>query len=131
MYEAFDLYNGGPRRDWSAEVKTLFDGMRTRPGAVQASARVERPASAPLDRYVGTYADSAYGTITVSLADGKLRARVVSEPDKELEHADVDVFRTTGDALTATQLVFMPNGTGGIAAVRVNGITFVRAAPDR
>jgi CubicO group peptidase (beta-lactamase class C family) len=131
MYEAFDVYNGGPKRDWSAETKALFEGMRARPAAVQAGARTPRPASAPLDRYAGTYADSAYGTITVTLADGKLHARVVTEPDRELEHADVDVFRTRGDPLNVTQLVFMPNGTGGIAAVRVNGITFSRAAGSR
>jgi CubicO group peptidase (beta-lactamase class C family) len=131
MYEAFDLYNGGPRRDWSAEVKALFDGMRTRPAAVQASSRTERPASAPLDRYVGTYADSAYGTVTVTLAEGKLHARVVTDPDKELEHADVDVFRTRGDPESVTQLVFLPNGTGGIGAVRVNGIAFGRVVSRR
>ncbi|HEX4684832.1 MAG TPA: serine hydrolase [Gemmatimonadaceae bacterium] len=127
MYSAFDLFNGGPSRDWSAELRALFSRARAQSAVATAAARTERPMSVPIDRYVGTYVDSAYGSVTITLAGSSLRARVVSEPEEELEHADVDVFRTRpADAGNVTQLVFTPNGTGGISDVRVYGIPFRR-----
>ncbi len=125
MYRAFDLYNGGPSRDWSAEVNALFARMRQGGGAVaQAGQHVERPASVAIEKYAGTFVDSAYGTVTVTNAGGKLRARVVTDPEVDLDHWDVDSFRT--HAANQIALTFTPDGTGGISAVRISGVSFAR-----
>jgi CubicO group peptidase (beta-lactamase class C family) len=61
MYSVFDLFNGGPQRDWSAELRTLFQ----RPSGARSAAAAPHVVTAPtlpLERYVGTYVDSAYGT---------------------------------------------------------------------
>jgi CubicO group peptidase (beta-lactamase class C family) len=128
MYRAFDLYNGGPSRDWSAEVAALFARARQGAGAVaQTSQRVERPASVAIERYAGTYVDSAYGTVTVTNANGKLRARVVSDPEADLDHLDVDSFRThPANPRDQIALTFTPDGAGGVSAVRISGVSFVR-----
>lgn len=130
MYRVFDLYNGGPSRDWSTEVAALFSRMRQGRGggAGQAAAQhVERPASVLVEKYVGTFVDSAYGTVTVTNANGKLRARVVTDPEADLDHWDVDVFRThAANPRDQIALTFTPDGTGGISAVRVSGISFTR-----
>ncbi|HEV8449140.1 MAG TPA: serine hydrolase [Gemmatimonadaceae bacterium] len=128
MYRAFDLYNGGPSRDWSADVSALFARMRQ--GAVratQASQRVERPASVPIEKYAGTFVDSAYGTVTVTASNGTLRARVVTDPEADLDHLDVDSFRThAANPRDQIALTFTPDGIGGISAVRVYGVSFAR-----
>ena len=128
MYRAFDLYNGGPSRDWSAEVSALFARMRQGGGGVaQAGQRAERPASVAIEKYAGTFVDSAYGTVTVTSANGKLRARVVTDPEAELDHLDVDSFRThTANPRDQVALTFTPDGVGGVSAVRVYGISFAR-----
>ncbi len=128
MYRAFDLYNGGPSRDWSAEVSALFARMRQGGGAVaQAGQRVERPASVAMEKYAGTFVDSAYGTVTVTNVNGKLRARVVTDPEADLDHWDVDSFRThAANPRDQIALIFTPDGTGGISAVRISGISFAR-----
>jgi CubicO group peptidase (beta-lactamase class C family) len=130
MYRAFDLYNGGPSRDWSAEVSALFAGMRQRAvAAAPAPAQhVERPASVAIEKYAGTFVDSAYGTVTVTNANGQLRARVVTDAEVELDHWDVDSFRTrAANPRNQVALTFTPDGAGGVSAVRIAGITFARA----
>jgi len=129
MYRAFDLYNGGPSRDWSAELSALFARMRQGAGgaAAQAVQHVERPASVAVEKYAGTFVDSAYGTITVTNENGKLRARVVTDPEAELDHWDVDVFRThAANPRDQIAMTFTPDGAGGISAVRIAGVSFAR-----
>jgi CubicO group peptidase (beta-lactamase class C family) len=127
MYSAFDLYGGGPRRDWSAEVRQLFARMgANRPVASAAPAKTAP--TLPLERYAGTYVDSAYGAIQVTFADGALRAQIVNEPAEPLEPATYDTFRTrpADRARPAAALTFVPDGAGGVSAVRISGLTFTR-----
>jgi hypothetical protein len=129
MYKAFDLYGSGAKRDWSTEVRQLFASLRpNRPVAAGASTR-----AAPtmhLERYAGTYVDSAYGTIRVAFADGKLRAQIVNEPEESLEPASFDVFRTrpADPGRSAVALTFVPDGSGNVSAIRLAGVTFSRVA---
>jgi CubicO group peptidase (beta-lactamase class C family) len=125
MYAAIDLYGAGPSRDWSTELRSLF-ASRSRAAAAQAGSMAEAPASVPLQRYAGTYADSIYGTVQVTFADGKLRAQIVTDPPQELEHVTYETFRTRVSR-EPTTLVFTPDGVGGVAAVRVFGATFTRS----
>jgi CubicO group peptidase (beta-lactamase class C family) len=133
MYAGFDLYGTGPRRDWSAEVRQLFARMRGggRPAAVNPVTRAAP--SMPLERYAGTYVDSAYGAIQVTVADGKLRAQIVNEPVEVLEPTSFEGFRTrpADPARAAALLTFVPDGSGSVTGVRLSGVTFMRVQPAR
>ncbi len=67
LFRAFDLAAGRPARDWSSEIKALYDGLEARGRAAQKAfvdARVAGTSpSLPLDRYVGQYADSLSGIV--------------------------------------------------------------------
>jgi CubicO group peptidase (beta-lactamase class C family) len=127
MYSVFDLYTGGPSRDWSAELHTLLT-----PPAGAAPRVVARNSQAgpslPLERYAGTYVDSAYGTITITEANGGLTAQILNEPAAGLEHWEYERFRTrsTDPARSAADLIFRPDGAGGISSVQLFGIAFAR-----
>jgi CubicO group peptidase (beta-lactamase class C family) len=132
MYEAFDLYGDGPRRDWSADLKKLL-ASKQRPrgaGAAGPHVAVAQP-SAALEKYAGTYVDSAYGNVIVTVANGTLSARYDKLDIGPLTHWDYDVFRSTPKTPLGnpTSLVFQPDGNGGITAVRAFGATFVRKRP--
>ena len=124
MYSAFDLYNGGPQRDWSADVRTLFKGLASARTAPAASHVVVAP-PLPLDRYAGTYADSAYGDVRVTHENGVLQVQIVNEPMVRLEPWEYDTFRTRGEQ-ASTLVTFVPNGTGGVSGVRISGVVFAR-----
>jgi CubicO group peptidase (beta-lactamase class C family) len=128
MYEVFDLYGANQSRDWSGDVRKLFAARRQVALARQQSATGNAPASLPLDRYVGTYTDSTYGTINVTLADGALRARFENADFGVLDHTDHDVFRSRprNDADDQATLTFVPDGAGGVSSVRAYGINFPR-----
>lgn len=126
MYQAFDLYLGGPARDWSGELRAAS----TRPGAAGPGGNVTAAASAapvppslPLDRYAGVFVDSAYGTLRVTFADGKLRAQLGAEPEAELEPAGNERFRTRPTSASQAPAVytFDPDGAGNITGVRAAG----------
>jgi CubicO group peptidase (beta-lactamase class C family) len=131
MYRTLDLYNGGPSRDWSAELKTLMASMRTGAGrgGRGAGAATGAPASLALDRYAGTYVDSVYGTIRVTYRNDALQAEVGKAPAVELTHLAYEVFRTAApDARRALALTFVPDGSGGISAVRISRAMFQRVS---
>ena len=95
---------------------------RSHPGAAAL-----RPSLAP-ERYAGTYADSAFGTVEVTLAGAALRARFEKADLGELDHAQHDVLRSRPVAgVGAVTLTFVPDGMGGISPVRMRGVSFARA----
>lgn len=126
MYEVFDMYGAGPKRDWSADLRALFAKRRE---AVAAAPRATdtRP-SLSLDRYVGTYADSAFGAIEVTLANGALRGRYEKADLGTLEHVQYDTFRSRpSSGERGATLTFVPDGSGAISGVRTYGVTFQKA----
>jgi CubicO group peptidase (beta-lactamase class C family) len=131
MYQVFDLYAGAALRDWSAEVRALFEGPRGRQAAAvtaQAPSAPTTPAL-PLERYVGTYADSTYGDVVVSLADGALDARYATLDFGRLDAGPYDTFRphAPSPALGSPTLTFVPDGAGSVASLSVFGVTFTKA----
>jgi CubicO group peptidase (beta-lactamase class C family) len=132
MYSVFDLYNGGPSRDWSADLQRLF-GRPAAPVALAAAPRASNPPTLPLEKYAGTYADSAYGEVRVTVANGALEAKVVTDPPAPLQPVNYDVFRTrpADPKANAVSLAFVPDGIGNVTAVRVSGIIFSRVRPTR
>jgi CubicO group peptidase (beta-lactamase class C family) len=131
MYQAFDLYGDRPATDWSGNLRKLFAAARDARGTPPARVAGGKP-SLPLERYVGTYVDSAYGAIDVSLDAGTLRARYEKADLGPLDPADFESFRTRPkkpeDA--PRTLTFVPDGAGGVSSVRAFNQTFVRT-PNR
>jgi CubicO group peptidase (beta-lactamase class C family) len=139
MYKVFDMYRSPPRapaRDWSADLKAHFDSLRaTRRAAAAAAADTSKAKgggtqpSLPLERYAGSYVDSTYGTMQVTLADGALHAKFVNFDIGALKHASYETFSSAksdpreGD----TELTFVPDGSGHISAVQAFGVTFNRS----
>ena len=124
MYTVFDLFENGPRRDWSADLKPIF--ARPQANTTQAARATSAP-SLPLERYAGTYVDSAYGDVNVTFQNGALQAAVVTDPAAPLEPVSFEAFRTrpSGGA-RPTVLTFVPDGNGGVSGVRVSNILFAR-----
>lgn len=127
MYSVFDLYNGGKGRDWSADLKPLFERRPSLAGNAGAQRTTSAP-SLPLERYAGTYVDSAYGEIRVTFENGALRAAVVTDPPAALQPFNMEVFRIqpAEAGRNPVSLVFQPDGAGGVVSVRVSGITFAK-----
>jgi CubicO group peptidase (beta-lactamase class C family) len=139
MYQVFDLYGASAAsrgnstssaaapRDWSADLHKLL-AARHAAAAAPARASGTHP-SLPLERYVGTYSDSAYGAVQVTLADGALHARFEKADLGTLEHWEYDVFHSqpADRSESPRTLTFVPDGSGSVSGVRLFGVTFVRA----
>jgi CubicO group peptidase (beta-lactamase class C family) len=128
MYKAFDLYGDRPATDWSGDLRKLFAARRAARGTGPAHVAGTK-ASFPLGRYVGSYVDSTYGTIDVTMSAGALRARFEKADLGPLEQWEYDAFRNRPSKPEdgPTTLTFVPDGAGGLSGVRVFGTTFVRA----
>lgn len=130
MYQVFDLYSGAAPRDWSAELRALFENARGRPATSAMGQAPPAPPvpSLPLERYVGTYADSTFGEVVVSLVDGALRAHYGPLEFGRLDPGPFDSFRPHAPSLSlgSPALTFVPDGAGGVASLRVFGVTFAK-----
>jgi CubicO group peptidase (beta-lactamase class C family) len=134
MYSVFDLYSGGPSRDWSRELHELFASLaRSARPPLAAGPRAESHPSLPLDKYVGTYVDSTYGTIEVTLSNGALEAKI-ADVSQRLEPVAYETFRPQGPVAgrQGLSLTFEPDGVGNVSAVRLFGVSFARVqSPGR
>ena len=100
MYKAFDLFGfGDSGRDWSTDFKTLYDGLKAEGVKREETQRAKRvldtKPSLPLAAYAGRYSDPFYGTVDVTVADGKLRASFGKELYADLDHWQFDTFMAT------------------------------------
>lgn len=72
----FDRELGAPMRDWSAEAYQRSLQQRRRADSAQtvqlAGHTADAQPTVPLAAFVGTYADSLYGEMTVTMVDGRL-----------------------------------------------------------
>jgi hypothetical protein len=126
MYSAFDLYDGGASRDWSKDLHELFASLRPARPQMAGGARPETHPSLPLDKYVGTYVDSTYGSIQITMSNGALQVQAGELTGQRLEPVEYEMFRTQPSAggRTPLSLTFVPDGTGNVMAVRLFGVTF-------
>ena len=129
MYSVFDLFENGSRRDWSKDLQPIFARPRaTAAATAAATAGATSAPSLPLERYAGTYVDSAYGTVRVTFENGALQAAVVTDPAVPLEPVRFEAFRTKpSEGTRPTTLTFVPDGSGSVSGVRVLNILFARA----
>ena len=71
MLRVFDALIGGPTRDWSVELKALYDERNQERAESRAEGRADRipdtGPSASLESYVGTWGNDLYGEVEVKL----------------------------------------------------------------
>ena len=139
MLRLFDAHLKRPAKDWSGQMRSRIDSMRTVALAAQqrrGDPRVPNTKpSLPLAAYAGTYADSAYGTLTVAESSGGLRLTYGSNWRGPLEHYHFDTFRMKLDTpvLPPVPVNFRLDATGKVDEVRLDlagQVTFKRV-PDR
>lgn len=97
MYKVFDLFAfGDDSRNWSAELKTLYDGREEdaakRMEAMKSKRVLNTRPSLSLSAYTGRYSDPFYGTVEIAQADGKLKAVFDKNLSAELSHWQFDTF---------------------------------------
>jgi hypothetical protein len=138
-YRIFDAFLGGPARDWSREWKHAVDSLVADGRLQQAkddSARVEGTSpSHPLEDYTGTFSDSLYGRLMVTLEEGHLVVRYGPALVYDLQHWHYDTFkgawRDPSDDGT-TRVTFNSGANGRIASLVANlegDVTFARTGP--
>lgn len=133
MYRAFDAVLGGPSRDWSRDLRALYDSLRDGGRAAErhtAAQRVLNTApSLPLDRYAGTYRDSLFGDLVVQTEGGRLVAVISPFLTADLEHWHYDVFRLRWRHawIQPSFATFHIGPAGTVAEVDLDGIVLGRA----
>jgi CubicO group peptidase (beta-lactamase class C family) len=97
MYRIFDSFLGVKERDWSAEfLKSVKDQEQRAKENEQKRIAERSPNTTPslaLDQYAGTYENEMYGTITVSVENGKLVAALNPSYTGDLSHWHYDAFQ--------------------------------------
>lgn len=101
MYKAFDIFAFGDAngRDWSKEMKVLYDGITAQSEKATEARLKQRAAntrpSLGLEAYTGRYSDPLYGDIEVKLSGGVLRLTIgKGSRVADLEHWHHDTFQT-------------------------------------
>jgi CubicO group peptidase (beta-lactamase class C family) len=138
MLRALDMQLKRPARDWSAQMKSRTDSLMARARAAQARTAQRVPNTKPslaLGEYVGTYADSAYGTVSVTESNGTLNFAFGPTWRGPLEHWHYDTFHLKLDTpvLPPAPVTFHLNAAGKVEDVVVDlagQVTFKRV-PDR
>ncbi len=131
MYKAFDVFAFGDTngRDWSKEMKTLYDGLEAQSKkqveAQKARRKLDTKPSLPLTAYAGKYSDPFYGEMEVTFENGRLRLSIGNGArTADLEHWHYDTFQTKwnkrwlGEGLVSFQL---NPGTGEVQAITIGG----------
>ena len=91
MYKVFDLFAFADHgRDWSTELKTLYDGRKAeaakREEAMKSRRVLNTRPSLPLSSYVGRYSDPFYGAVDIAIVDGQLKAILNKDLSADLSH---------------------------------------------
>src|SRR5690625_1802152 len=130
MYQVFDILLGVSDTDWSGEYLALAtrSASASSPGETKAAGAEERGPSLSLDAYVGTYADSLYGEVTVDLEDGRLVLRYSPDYVADLEHWHFDTFRAhwRSTGFGWTNLTFGLDARARVRTLELPGYTTFR-----
>jgi CubicO group peptidase (beta-lactamase class C family) len=132
MWKVFDAYLAGGERDWSVELRALYDSLDARQAARRAEREAQRvPDTRPslgLEAYAGTYADSAFGTVTIRAVDGRLTFTRSAFLSGTLEHWHFDTFQVRWDRgwLRPTPVTFRIGPDGMVTAAEVDGTVLGR-----
>jgi CubicO group peptidase (beta-lactamase class C family) len=136
MRRIFDLYLGGPGRDWSTEVLALTKERQARAAEQQRKtleARVQGTTpSLALESYTGVFEDPMYGRVTVTFEKGSLVLNAGPAFVADLEHWHYNTFRAIwrdrflGRGFVTYQL----NPQGKAETLDVDGLAEFRRVPE-
>jgi len=134
MYKAIDMYLGNPPRDWSRELKALYDARRVSALTARAAAEAKRikgtKPSLALSKYSGTYEDPLLGRIVVTEVGGKLRFDAGKVLKGNLDHWQYDTFRAKyDDRWQGTDMITFTIGDGVASTMNLAGFTLKRVPP--
>ena len=135
MYKAIDTWVTGGSRDWSRELRAIYDRQRTRRDSSRAAGEASRirntRPSLELSKYAGVYEEPTVGRVTVREVNGVLRLEAGKALAGPLEHWHYDRFRVRyDDRWQGTDGVAFTIGAGVPTALEFAGFTF-RRVPDR
>jgi CubicO group peptidase (beta-lactamase class C family) len=132
LYKAIDTWLGTGTRDWSTDLRAIYDRMAAQGDSAQARMEARRikdtKPTLPLEQYAGTYVDSLYGKAVVTYENGALRYRTSSKQAGSLEHWQYDTFRVNWDAAWRGRpmVTFVVGADGKPAEVRTGSATLRR-----
>ncbi len=127
LYRALDTWLGTGTRDWSTELRTLYEGIAAAQEGAAVRARQGRikgtKPSLAMEEYEGTYADSLIGSIQIRIEEGRLGLQFGSQLHAPLDHWHFDTFEARWDnAWQGTDLVtFAMNAAGKIDGLWYGG----------
>ena len=131
-----DAYLGAPARDWSAEYLARARRAEARADSAEKEWDAKRVTgtkpSWPLERYVGTYVDSAYGAATVRLDGKELVVRLGPRHSGKLEHWHFDTFIATWEnpLWGRSAITFPIDAEGEITELVVRGLRSYRRVDE-
>ena len=140
MYEVFDRFGGAAgakKRDWSAELLTMFNAEHAKAVEAQAQALARRvpgtKPSLPAAQYAGTYRHPVYGDAVITVNGETLHAHFGRAYEGDLTHWQYETFRTRWAIRQNGEgtIIFKPDGTGHISSLLLLGNIFTRTAPAR
>jgi CubicO group peptidase (beta-lactamase class C family) len=131
MYKAIDLYLGNPSRDWSKDLRALYDARRARGDSARAAGIAKRikgtKPSLALSKYAGVYEDPLLGRVSVSEHNGKLRVDAGAVLKGNIDHWQYDQFRARyDDRWQGTDMITFTIGNGVASALEIGGFTLKR-----
>jgi len=123
-YRVLDEQLGLEPFDWFSVLKARYDAVTTGVREAGAARRVvpDAPLPRPLNAYPGDYEHPGYGTITITLEDGRLRPRF-GTMDVSLAHRHYETFdlewHELSDQAYLFPLMFGSDADGDITALTV------------
>ncbi len=136
MYRVFDLFGEGELRDWSADLKALYDGLAEQGVATRKEREASRvkgtEPSHDLTAYAGSYSDPLFGDVTVSRTSDGLRLVYGPGLQGPLEHWHYETFQVDWDATWRGTAVarFETGSDGSVEALILGSSRFARAEPS-
>ena len=137
IYRLVDTYIGTPQRDWSATLlataKRGTERMAEERLKLEAARVNGTTPSVALDKYAGTYADSMYGEVKVTLENGKLVVAFGPQYVGELRHWQHDTFEAQWreEVLGRQFVTFALDPRGNVKSLEIENLaTFGRVPAD-
>lgn len=127
MLKVFDLFLGGPSRDWNGDLLALYSASRARRESAEAAAAEPpaspAPATLPIASLAGRYVHPIWGDVVVELVGDTLRFHMGTSPRLRgpMAHWTLDTYRITlGDGRDSPMLAqFMLDPSGQVEALRI------------
>lgn len=136
MYRVFDLFDEDPARDWSADIRALYEerdlkqkaSLKLEDSIKTATRKMKTKHSLPLEDYSGNYEDELYGKIRVWQTGKDMRFKYARTKGK-LNHWHYDTFEVIDDRthVDSRPLVnFDLDSSGKVFRLRIYGREFKR-----